>query len=70
MPDDKSAPPNPTLDPDARIILGRQLREYYERLRQTTVSDPLAQLLRQFETGAAPESAQSAARVGAAGATP
>jgi hypothetical protein len=40
------------LDANARALLGRQLRSYYDRLRQTTVSDSLAELLHQFETGA------------------
>ena len=40
------------LDPNARVILGRQLRDYYDRMRQTAVSDSLAQLLRQFEASA------------------
>jgi len=61
MPDNKSAPTRPTLDPGARVVLGHQLRDYYERMRQTTISDSLAQLLRQFETAAAPEAEQSAA---------
>jgi hypothetical protein len=42
----------PVLDANARAVLGRQLRSYYDRLRQTTVSDSLARLLHQFETGA------------------
>jgi hypothetical protein len=42
----------PGLDANARTLLGRQLRSYYDRLRQTTVSDSLAELLHQFETGA------------------
>jgi hypothetical protein len=60
MPHDRSAPTRPTLDPGARVILGQKLREYYERMRQTAVSDSLAQLLRQFEAAAVPESVQSA----------
>ena len=42
----------PGLDSNARALLGRQLRSYYDRLRQTTISDSLAELLHQFETGA------------------
>jgi hypothetical protein len=45
----------PGLDANARAHLGRQLRGYYDRLRQTTVSDSLAELLHQFETGAIEE---------------
>lgn len=46
----------PALDLDARVILGRQLRNYYDRMRHVTVSDSLAQLLREFEIGTAQES--------------
>lgn len=41
----------PGLDADARAFLGRQLRNYYDQLRYSNVSDALAQLLYQFETG-------------------
>jgi hypothetical protein len=50
----------PGLDANARALLGRQLRGYYDRLRQTTVSDSLAELLHQFETGAIDESKKQA----------
>lgn len=45
----KAIPSKPGLDPNVRIILGRQLRNYYDRMRETNVSESLAQLLRQFE---------------------
>lgn len=51
MPDNQLHSEKPTLDANARALLGRQLRSYYERLRYTTVSESLAQLLYQFETG-------------------
>jgi len=53
MPDDELPPDKPSLDPNARVILGRQLRNYYDGMRQTTVSESLAQLLQQLETGTA-----------------
>jgi hypothetical protein len=49
MPDEASKIRKPALDPNARVLLGRQLRDYYDRMRQTTVSESLAQLLHQFE---------------------
>lgn len=52
MPDNQLLSHKPALDANARALLGRQLRSYYERLRSTTVSESLAQLLYQFETGA------------------
>jgi hypothetical protein len=52
MSDNPSLSHKPVLDANARALLGRQLRSYYDRLRQTTVSESLAQLLHQFETGA------------------
>lgn len=52
MSDNPSLSHKPVLDSNARALLGRQLRSYYDRLRQTTVSDSLAELLHQFETGA------------------
>jgi hypothetical protein len=52
MPDNPSLSHKPLLDASARALLGRQLRGYYDRLRHTTVSESLAQLLHQFETGA------------------
>jgi hypothetical protein len=52
MSDNSSLSHKAALDAGARALLGRQLRSYYDRLRQTTVSDSLAQLLHQFETGA------------------
>ncbi|MGH6671503.1 MAG: hypothetical protein ACRECV_05940 [Xanthobacteraceae bacterium] len=46
----KPIPPNkPGLDPNVRVILGRQLRNYYDRMSETSASESLAQLLRQFE---------------------
>lgn len=55
MPDEELNTKRPALDPNARVILGRQLRDYYDRMRQTTVSESLAQLLRQFEESTARE---------------
>jgi hypothetical protein len=52
MSDNTSLSHKPVLDANARALLGRQLRSYYDRLRQTTVSESLAELLHQFETGA------------------
>jgi hypothetical protein len=53
MPDDELKPKKVGLDPGTRALLGRQLRDYYDRMRQTTVSDSLAQLLQQVEIGTA-----------------
>jgi hypothetical protein len=58
MPDDQIAPNKPGLDPAARLILGRQLRNYYDSMRQSTVSESLAQLLRQFENSASQDNEQ------------
>jgi hypothetical protein len=52
MSDNPSPSHKPVLDTNARALLGRQLRSYYDRLRQTTVSESLAKLLHKFETGA------------------
>jgi hypothetical protein len=49
MPEDELKQRKPALDPNARVLLGRQLRDYYDRMRNTAVSDSLAQLLQQFE---------------------
>jgi hypothetical protein len=61
MPDDLLPPNKPALDPNARAILGRQLCNYYDRMRQTAVSDSLAQLLRQLETNDPQENGRSSA---------
>lgn len=55
----------PALDPNARILLGRQLRDYYERMRQTTVSESLAELLRQFEISSAGDERSGPSQAGA-----
>jgi hypothetical protein len=60
MHDDQLTPNKPGLDPAARLILGRQLRNYYESMRQSTVSESLARLLRQFESNSAQDSQQTA----------
>jgi len=58
MPEDEAKLKKPGLDPDARVVLGRQLRDYYERMRQIPVSDSLARLLTQFEKASAAGSEQ------------
>jgi hypothetical protein len=67
LPPNRTAPGHPALDPNARAILGRQLRNYYDRMRQTAVTDSLAQLLRQLEmSGPQENEPPGAARSGAA----
>lgn len=76
MPDDQTtAPEDPTphskpgLDPNVRVILGRQLRNYYDRMRETSVSESLAQLLKQFEANTA-EGSENPAEPQAGSTTP
>lgn len=59
MSEDELKLKKPALDPNARALLGRQLRDYYDRMRQMAVSDSLAQLLHQFEVGSMQDNERS-----------
>lgn len=59
MPEDELKLKKPSLDPNARALLGRQLRDYYDRMRQMAVSESLATLLHQFEMGSMQDNERS-----------